>query len=118
MSATPVSLLSMGDATAELSAKSAPTDDPVCQLEQKQLSVTLLSAIDELLARQRDVFVLYQMHGCGGDEIARRVGLSCNNVWVTLNRARHSLRAQLYSAGTQHHLDHRRTPGIHGFSNR
>ena len=107
------------DADAEMSAMSAPIDDPVCQLEQKQLSMRLLSAIDELPARQRDVFVLYQMHGCSGDEIARRVGLSCNNVWVTLHRARHALRAQLQqlqSTGTQHNLAHRRTPVIHGFS--
>ena len=102
----------------------AATDDPVCQLEQKQLSATLLSAIDELPSRQRDVFVLYQMQGCSGDEIAKRVGLSSNNVWVILHRARHALRARLQGADAHRHFGHRHTqppmtsmiPIAHGFS--
>lgn len=82
-----------------LHAPAAETDNPVRQLEQKQLSATLRSAIAELPSRQRDVFVLYQVQGCSGDEVAKRVGLSSNNVWVTLHRARHALRAQLQSTG-------------------
>jgi RNA polymerase sigma-70 factor (ECF subfamily) len=82
-----------------VNAPAAEADDPARQLEQKQLSATLHSAIDELPSRQRDIFVLYQMQGCSGDEIAKRVGLSSNNVWVTLHRARHALRTQLQNTG-------------------
>ena len=90
------------DASAvALNAPAAEADDPARQLEQKQLSATLHSAIDELPSRQRDVFVLYQMHGFSGDEIAKRVGLSSNNVWVTLHRARHALRTQLQTNGVR-----------------
>ncbi len=84
-----------------LSAPAADADDPVHQLEQKQLSASLHSAIDELPPRQRDVFVLYQIQGFSGDEIAKRVGLSSSNVWVILHRARHTLRAQLQNNGVQ-----------------
>lgn len=91
-------------------------DDPAHQLEQKQLSATLSSAIDQLPPRQRDVFVLYQMHGCSGDEIAKRAGLSSNNVWVILHRARHTLRGRLQGAATQRNFNPQWTRTTHGFS--
>jgi RNA polymerase sigma-70 factor (ECF subfamily) len=111
-----------------VNAPANEADDPARQLEQKQLSATLRSAIDELPSRQRDVFVLYQMQGCSGEEIAQRVGLSSNNVWVTLHRARHALRTQLQSTdgytdacvAQQRQFDNpqtqSRTHAAHGFS--
>ncbi len=76
-------------------ALASGADDPARQLEQKQLSAILFSAIGKLPARQRDVFILHQMQGCSGDEIAKMAGLSSNNVWVILHRARHALRTRL-----------------------
>ena len=70
-------------------------DEPYVELERKQLALSLKAAIDSLPARQRDVFVLYQMSGYSGDEIAKTVGLSNSNVWVMLHRARKVLRAEL-----------------------
>ncbi len=95
--------------TGAATAQAAETYDPVCQLEQKQLSAMLHAAIGELPARQRDVFLLYQMQGCSGEEVAKLVGVSCNNVWVTLHRARHALRAQLQNVGAQRSVDQQRT---------
>ncbi|HEX9391161.1 MAG TPA: sigma-70 family RNA polymerase sigma factor [Usitatibacteraceae bacterium] len=68
---------------------------PDAELERKQLARQLMAAIHSLPARQRDVFMLYQMSGCSGDEIAKTVGLSNSNVWVMLHRARKVLRAEL-----------------------
>ena len=68
---------------------------PDAELERKQLGASLMAAIHNLPARQRDVFMLYQMSGCSGDEIAKTVGVSNSNVWVMLHRARKVLRAEL-----------------------
>ena len=55
----------------------------------------LMAAVRDLPARQRDVFVLMQMHGYSGAEVAAAAGLSLSNVWVILHRARKMLQAQL-----------------------
>ena len=73
----------------------AGCDQPDAELERKQLGLCLMAAIHSLPARQRDVFMMYQMSGCSGDEIAKTVGLSSSNVWVILHRARKVLRAEL-----------------------
>ncbi len=73
----------------------ADHDQPYAELERKQLGQSLMAAIASLPARQRDVFMMYQMSGCSGEEIAKTVGLSNSNVWVILHRARKVLQMEL-----------------------
>lgn len=70
-------------------------DDPCREMERRQMAGQLMAAVRDLPARQRDVFVLMQMHGYSGAEVAAAAGLSLSNVWVILHRARKMLQAQL-----------------------
>ena len=69
--------------------------DPSQEIERRQLADRMMAAVQQLPAKQRDVFVLVQMHGYSGDEAAKAVGLSHSNVWVILHRARKMLQVQL-----------------------
>jgi RNA polymerase sigma-70 factor (ECF subfamily) len=75
------------------------SNGPDATLENKQLGSSLMTAIRKLPARQRDVFMMYQLSGCSGDEIAATVGVSNSNVWVMLHRARKLLRNELRGIG-------------------
>ena len=70
-------------------------EDPSQELERRQLAAHMMAAVEQLPSKQRDVFVLVQMHGYSGDEAAKAVGLSLSNVWVILHRARKMLQGQL-----------------------
>lgn len=70
-------------------------EDPCQGIERRQLADCMMAAVQQLPAKQRDVFVLVQMHGYSGDEAAKAVGLSHSNVWVILHRARKMLQTQL-----------------------
>ncbi len=69
--------------------------DPSHEVERRQLAAYMLAAVRRLPAKQRDIFVLVQMHGYSGDEAAKAAGLSPSNVWVILHRARKMLQSQL-----------------------
>ena len=69
--------------------------DPSQEIERRQMADRVMAAVQQLPAKQRDVFVLVQMHGYSGDEAAKAVGLSHSNVWVILHRARKMLQVQL-----------------------
>lgn len=70
-------------------------EDPSHEIERRQLTERMMAAVQQLPSKQRDVFVLVQMHGYSGDEAAKVVGLSHSNVWVILHRARKMLQSQL-----------------------
>ncbi|MBI3715391.1 MAG: sigma-70 family RNA polymerase sigma factor [Betaproteobacteria bacterium] len=72
--------------------------DPREEIERRQLAASLMHAVENLPARQRDLFVLVHMHGYSGSEVAARSGLTQSNLWVMLHRARKVLQAQLQHA--------------------
>lgn len=69
--------------------------DPLHQLAARRLSRDIESAVAGLPRRQREVFVLADVHGYPTEHVARTVGISIPNVWVTLHRARRVLRERL-----------------------
>lgn len=69
--------------------------DPSHDAERRQLAESMMAAVQQLPSRQRDIFVLVQMHGYSGAEVAKTVGLSDGNVWTILHRARKGLQSQL-----------------------
>ena len=72
--------------------------DPCEAIESRQLADCLIAAVQRLPAKQRDIFVLVQIHGYSGHDAAKVMGLSRSNVWVILHRARKTLQSQLHGA--------------------
>jgi RNA polymerase sigma-70 factor (ECF subfamily) len=58
------------------------------QLELAQAEVMLNAALPRISARKREVYVLYELDGLSGQEIARAVGCTLNTVWSRLHHAR------------------------------
>ena len=72
--------------------------DPCEAIERRQLADCLMAAVQKLPAKQRDIFVLVQMHGYSSHDAAKVMGLSRSNVWVILHRARRMLQSHLHGA--------------------
>jgi RNA polymerase sigma-70 factor (ECF subfamily) len=72
------------DAAPEL----ASAESPSRTLEQKQASQLVQSALGVLSAKKRDVFVLFELQGLSGEEIAQALELPLKTVWSRLYYAR------------------------------
>lgn len=59
-------------------------------LEQHQYEQLVAEVLSEMRTRQREVFVLFEVEGLTGAEIAQRVGCKVGTVWTRLHHARHS----------------------------
>jgi RNA polymerase sigma-70 factor, ECF subfamily len=68
---------------------------PVDDLERKQASRTVYSALDGLERRMRAVVVLFEIEGLSGEEIATLTGTKVATVWVQLHRGRARFLARL-----------------------
>ena len=66
-------------------------DDPHARLERAQSEALLQAALERLPARKREVFVLFELEGLSGPEIAQALGCSLNTVWTRLFYARQAL---------------------------
>jgi RNA polymerase sigma-70 factor (ECF subfamily) len=69
--------------------------DPSAELEQKELRQAIQEALSELPQRLAKVFSLHELDDRTGHEICAELGISKNNLWVILHRARKQLREQL-----------------------
>jgi RNA polymerase sigma-70 factor (ECF subfamily) len=67
--------------------------DPHAQLERAQSEAVLTQALEQLSDRKREVFVLFELEGLTGPEIAQALGCSVNTVWTRLFHARQELAA-------------------------
>ena len=74
-------------------ASSRPT--PLEELERRRSAELLYAALDKLAEKYRTVFILFEIDGCSGQEIAELTGIRVETVWVRLNRARNQLAARL-----------------------
>lgn len=72
------------DAAPEL----ASAESPSRSLEQKQASQLVQAALGVLSAKKRDVFVLFELQGLSGEEIAQALELPLKTVWSRLHYAR------------------------------
>jgi RNA polymerase sigma-70 factor (ECF subfamily) len=74
-----------GDFTEQI-----PTErlTPVDELERKQASRIVYTALDGLERKQRAVVALFEIDGLSGEEIAALTGTKVATVWVQLHRGR------------------------------
>jgi RNA polymerase sigma-70 factor (ECF subfamily) len=64
---------------------------PLDQLETRQKKQLLERLLDGLNPDQRAAFVLFEIEGCSGEEIARLQGVPINTVWARIHKARKKL---------------------------
>lgn len=79
----------------------SPWPDPEDNAIQAEFISQVSAAIDKLPERQRAVIELRDLHGYGGDEVARILELSPGNERILLHRARASVRRELESYFTR-----------------
>ncbi len=89
----PVLQLSAEEAAGREAVDPSPSAETV--LVRRRLQELLQGAVDSLPAGHRDVYVLRDLEGQRGDEVARRLGISLAAQKSRLHRARAHVRAQL-----------------------
>jgi RNA polymerase sigma-70 factor, ECF subfamily len=62
--------------------------DPHALLEAQERTRILYQLLDELSEAQRTAFILFEIEGLSGAQIAEITGTGVNTVWVRLSRAR------------------------------
>jgi RNA polymerase sigma-70 factor, ECF subfamily len=77
-------------ADAMLTTKQSPLDE----LETKQKRELLEHLLDDLNEDQRAAFVLFEIEGSSGEDIARLTGVPINTVWARIHKARKKLQEQ------------------------
>lgn len=73
----------------------SPRPTPVEELERRQTASVVYRVLDRLSDKQRTALILFELEGLSGHEIAERMDISPNNVWVLLHRARDRFAAEL-----------------------
>lgn len=68
---------------------------PVQSLEAKEKTRQLERLLRDLNEDQRAAFVLFELEGYSGDDIARLQGVPINTVWARIHKARKKLQEQL-----------------------
>ena len=90
----------MADGAGELAAPAiGPRPDEL--LERRQLNDRLARAIEELSPKLRSVFLMCDVEGIPGVEVARALELREGTLWRRLHDARKQLRAALDGEGTR-----------------
>ena len=68
---------------------------PVIVLEKKEARSQVLQILEKISDRKRMVFVLFELEGLSGEEIAEVVGCPLKTVWTRLHYARRDFLKQL-----------------------
>lgn len=72
---------------------------PERQAHLRGLREALGAVLSEITPRSRQLLLMREGQGLDGAEIARRLGLTTNNTWAVLHRARRQLRVGLLARG-------------------
>jgi RNA polymerase sigma-70 factor, ECF subfamily len=72
------------DSTSPGSVQISPVED----LVERERAALVYRALDALGEKYRSLFVLYELEGLSGEEIAGLTGVKLATVWVRLHRAR------------------------------
>jgi RNA polymerase sigma-70 factor (ECF subfamily) len=64
---------------------------PLAAFEQTEATRRLYALLDKLPEKQRAVFVLFELEGSSGEQIAEAVGCPVPTVWTRLFHARKTL---------------------------
>jgi RNA polymerase sigma-70 factor (ECF subfamily) len=68
---------------------------PEGDLEHRQRARMLYDALDRMSDLYRNPFILFEIEGLPGEEVARLVGVKLPTLWVRLSRAREQVQAEL-----------------------
>ncbi len=75
----------------------SPTAGPESVLNDKEKAEVLTRLLSKLPAEQRAAFVLFEIEGYSGEEIARLQGAPINTVWARIHKARTKLATHVAS---------------------
>lgn len=75
-----------GDDAARRAASQRPS--PLEDLERLEAQATVYRVLDAMSDKYRTVFVLFEMEGLSGQEVAALMGQRLSTIWVWLHRAR------------------------------
>jgi RNA polymerase sigma-70 factor, ECF subfamily len=73
----------------------SPAPSPAVAVEQRERERLLRRALEKVDHSRRATFVMFEIEGYSGDEIARIQDISLNTVWTRIHRARRELAAAL-----------------------
>ncbi len=87
--------------SAEETAGELPSTDstPIEDLERARARATVYGALDEMGDKYRTVFILFELEGLSGQEIAELTGTKLGTVWVRLHRARAEFERRILAGG-------------------
>jgi RNA polymerase sigma-70 factor (ECF subfamily) len=82
---------------AEAEGENVPTlaQGPLETLEQREAILLVHRALDGISEKLRTVFILFELEGLSGEEIADVLGVQIGTVWVRLHRARQKFDARV-----------------------
>lgn len=83
----------------EAAAKVEAPDDPVLALRRREAEGLLEAALSSMPAKKRDLFVLFELEGLSGTELASALGIPIGTVWRRLHDARNVFAAALARLG-------------------
>ena len=87
----------------------AAVDAPSRTMEQRDAQRRVALALESLSAAKRDVFVLFELQGLSGEDIADALGIPLKTVWTRLFHARREVTAAI----ERQLLTESRTSGLH-----
>ena len=74
---------------------------PATQLDAAQAKAAVYAILEKMAEKKRTVFVLYELEGLSGEEIAQIVGAPVKTVWTRLFHARAEFQKQVQLAQAQ-----------------
>ncbi|MGA2450633.1 MAG: sigma-70 family RNA polymerase sigma factor [Polyangiaceae bacterium] len=77
----------------------SPNESPEAALRSREEELMLTRLLAKLPEAQRAAFVLFEIEGYSGEEIARLQGVPINTVWARVHKARVKLAISLERAG-------------------
>ncbi|MBI4815777.1 MAG: sigma-70 family RNA polymerase sigma factor [Deltaproteobacteria bacterium] len=94
-------LLAWLQSRASLESSVGSPDTPLEELERLEARRTVYRALEGMKHHHREVFVLFELEGVTGGEIARRLEIQEATVWVRLGRARKEFAARVEKLAAQ-----------------
>jgi RNA polymerase sigma-70 factor, ECF subfamily len=86
---------SRGSAAGLSSSWFEPVADPEAMLEARERARVLYDLLDQLREDLRTTFILFELEGLSGNQVAEITGANLATVWVRLSRARRRFLEQM-----------------------